>query len=166
MSKAKFLYPISDSGYDFVFDLLEARKEPVKDGIQLKIKYSLNNNHRSRFQIPIDIAHLVHLDCKRDENFEYEEDDVRIHSDRVLNLTTKTIMFGYGDDHHVAFDPGETREFLIIFPPVKKDFRTFDIEFLMKPDNDDRGEYRLRYDIEKGEVIKRFKMNEAKKDRR
>jgi hypothetical protein len=158
MTKEKLLYPISDSGYDFIFNLVEAAKASTAAGVQLKVKYSLTNNHKLRFQIPIDISHSVHLDCMRDEDFGDRKTDVRTYSDRVVDLKKNVMMFGYGDDHHVTFEPGETREFLIMFQPVKADFKTFDIELRIKPDQEECGEYRLRYDFGKHKVTKRFRL--------
>ncbi len=155
MALATFLYPIVDSGYFFALELLEAIKEKSPGNVSLKIRYSMRNTQSFPFQIPIKIAHYAYLDCSQEGDFEQNVSQ-SVHSDRVVDLQSNTMMYGYGDDHYVVFQPNEKKEFLILFAPSETDFETFDIDFFMKPDDDDYGQYRLRYDFQSGRVIKRY----------
>ena len=65
-------------------------------------------------------------------------------------------MYGPGDDHHVLFEPNEKKEFEVVFSPVSADFSSFDIQYFMKPKDDDYGRYMLRYSFQENRVIKRY----------
>jgi hypothetical protein len=110
MNKTTFLYPIADSGYCFEMELLGVKLELEKSEKYLKARFSLKNTNDAPFQIPIRIAHTAFLDCKLLSGFERDNSE-KIYSDRVVDVGRKTVMFGYGDDHHVKFKPGEVKEF-------------------------------------------------------
>ncbi|MBL8078380.1 MAG: hypothetical protein JNM55_10500 [Anaerolineales bacterium] len=155
MTITKFLYPIVDSGYFFTFELLEVIKEISTESFALKFRYSLANNYSIRFQIPIHISHSAHLNCSVEEDFESDKSP-RVYSDRVMDVQNNKIMHGYGDDHHVKYEEHEKKEFLVLFKPTNTNFATFDTEFFMKPDDDEYGLYRLRYDFRSGQITRRY----------
>lgn len=62
MSLIKFMYPISDSGIYFEFELVEITKEVIQNEVSLRIKYSLKDIESKRFKIPITISECVYLD--------------------------------------------------------------------------------------------------------
>jgi hypothetical protein len=155
MAIATFLYPIVDSGFFFELSLKEFITEKRPNDRQLKIKYSLTNIHAFPFQIPIAIAYQVHLDYRQPGDFTHTMNR-SISSDHVIDLQSGTAMYGYGDDHHVVFHPGELREFLILFKPTSIDFQSLDISFFMKPPDHDYGLYWLRYDLKSERVIERY----------
>jgi hypothetical protein len=162
MALATFLYPIVDSGYFFTLALLEVTKEKNPGNIFLKFRYSMRNTQSFLFQIPIKISHCAYRDCKQEGNFERNINQ-SLYSDRVIDLQSNRVMYGYGDDHYVVFQPNEEREFLVLFIPSETDFETFDIDFFMKPDDDDYGQYRLRYDFQSGQIIKRYCLRKYQK---
>ena len=155
MAIIRFLYPIVDSGYFFDFELLEVIKERTPDSFALKFRYRLTNKNSIRMQIPIHISHAAYLNCRAEADFK-EDKTPAIRSDRVLDLQSNKTMYGYGDDHFVTFEPNEHKEFLVLFEPSAVDFDTFDTEFFMKPDGEEYGLYRLRYEFKSGSVIQRY----------
>ena len=155
MVLTKFLYPIVDSGYFFDFELLEMIKVDSAETFSLKFKYRLTNNYSIRLQIPIMIAHIAHLDCTTGNDFDRDETP-KIYGEHVADLQDGRDMYGYSDDHYVVFEPGAQREFLVFFGPSETDFDTVDLEFFMKPGDDEYGKYRLRYDFKSGRMINRF----------
>ncbi len=154
MTLATFLYPIVESGF-FEFQLLEIAKETTPPDVALKFRYSLRNSYPITVQIPINIVHIAYLNCRQERDFKQDKSP-RIVSNRVLDLQSNKLMYGYGDDHHVIFEPNEKKEFLVLFEPSATDFETFDTEFLMKPEDAEYGLYRLRYDFQSGRIIRRF----------
>jgi hypothetical protein len=153
MPLVKFLYPIGN--YFFDFELLEVIKEITPKDISLKFRYSLENINPVRFTIPIHISHIAYLDCKAEQNFENDKSQ-SIYSDRVMDVQSNQIMYGYGDDHHVSFASNEKKGFLVLFKPSDRDFDTFDIEFFMKPEGEAYGLYRLRYNFLTRQVTNRY----------
>jgi hypothetical protein len=151
----RFLYPIVDSGYFFDSELLDVIKEDSRESFSLKLKYRLTNNYPIRLQIPIKISQFAYLNCTAENDFASDESS-EICSDCVMDLQNNHEMYGYGDDHYVIFEPSEKKEFLVLFQASEQDFQTFDTEFFMKPDDDEYGLYRLRYDFSRGQIIKRY----------
>jgi hypothetical protein len=157
MPLAGFQYPIVDSGLLFDFHLLEGFKEVVEGYPALRFRYRLTNPYRLRLQIPIHIAHAAWLNSGL-EDTSAEDDSEQLFSNCVVDLGSGREMYGYGDDHYVVFEPGETREFLVRFEPAPMDFKTFDVEFFMKPADDEFGLYHLRYDVMGKRLVKRLCM--------
>ena len=155
MTITRFLYPIVDSGYFFDFELLEVIKEDSPESFSLKFKYRLTNEYPIPLQIPIKISQFAYPNCTAENDFAGDETP-EIYSDCVLDLQNNHKMYGYGDDHYVTFEPNEKKEFLVLFQPSDRDFHTFDTEFFMKPDDDEYGLYRLRYDFSRGQIVKRY----------
>jgi hypothetical protein len=106
------------------FELLEVTKEVTSSNVLLSFRYSLRNNYPIGFQIPTKISHLADLDCRGDKDFDKDKSG-RAYSHRVVDLQTNQEMYGYGDDHHVLFEPNE-KEFRVLFEPFEIDFDTFD----------------------------------------
>jgi hypothetical protein len=161
MALEKFLYPIVDSGYFFGFELLDVTKDTMPEPFSLNFKYRLTNLYPMRFQIPIHISHVAYLNCMADYDFEHDP-STRIRSDRVVDVQSNNVMYGYGDDHHVLFEPNEQKEFSVLFKATGTDFETFDTEFFMQPLDGEYGRYRLRYDFKRGQIIQRYCLRKYK----
>jgi hypothetical protein len=155
MALAPFLYPIVDSGFFFEFTLQAVVKQQQASDYLLTIRYSLTNIQAFSFQIPINISYQVYLDCEQGSDFTHTTNRL-LSSDHVVDVQTNAIMRGYGADHHVGFQPAETKAFVIVFKPTKMDFQTIDISFPMKRVEADYGLYWLRYDVQTRQLLEQY----------
>ena len=155
----KLKYRISDSNVFFDLKVQDLVKESHGKDVQLKMIYSLTNTGSERIQIPAQITHFAYLKEGRSDNQDNKR-TIRIFSDKVTDVKTGKIMMGYGDDHHVVFEPEESREFIVHFQPAKIEFDGVDLEFYVKPGNRKFGPYLLTYDFDANAVTRCTEFNE------
>jgi len=152
MPLARFLTPISDSGIYFEFELLEVSQR----NRTISFNYALGNINDFAVKIPITITQAGFRNLGDTGDSGPPDKKACVFADHVVDLATRSKMYGYGNDHHVSFMPGERKQFLVLFKPHDIDATSIDLEFFMKPDDGVYGRYRLRYSFASNSIVGRY----------